>query len=59
MKQNWIKEYSHGDYMAAMGKMDSYYEIIIAIQKKIEKQKIILDKFNKSKEEQELNNGSG
>ena len=58
MKQNWIKEYSHGDHMAEMGKMNSYYEIIIAIQKKIEKQKIILDKFNKCKKEQESNNGS-
>jgi len=55
MKQ---EEYSHGDHMAAMGKMDSYYEIIIAIQKKIEKQKIILDKFTKRKKEQESNNGS-
>ena len=55
MKQ---KKYSHGDHMAEMGKMNSYYEIMLAIQKKIEKQKIILDKFNKYKEEQELNNGS-
>ena len=56
MKQ---EEYSHGDHMAAMGEMNSYYEIIIAIQKKIEKQKIILDKFNKKcKKEQESNNGS-
>ena len=55
MKQ---EEYSHGDHMAAMGEMNSYYEIIIAIQKKIEKQKIILDKFNKCKKEQESNNGS-
>jgi len=52
------KEYSHGDHMAEMGKMNSYYEIIIAIQKKIEKQKIILDKFTKCKKEQESNNGS-
>ena len=55
MKQ---KEYSHGDHMAEMGKMNSYYEIIIAIQKKVEKQKIILDKLNKCKKEQESNNGS-
>ena len=55
MKQ---EEYSHGDHMAEMGKMNSYYEIIIAIQKKIEKQKIILDKFTKCKKEQESNNGS-
>ena len=55
MKQ---EEYSHGDHMAAMGEMNSYYEIILAIQKKIEKQKIILDKFEKYKKEQESNNGS-
>ena len=58
MKQNWIKEYNHGDHMAEIGKMNSYYEIIIAIQKKIEKQKIILDKFDERKKEQESNNGS-
>ena len=55
MKQ---EEYSHGDHMAAMGEMNSYYEIILAIQKKIEKQKIILDKFTKCQKEQESNNGS-
>ena len=45
------KEYSHGEHMAEIAKITTLYEIIIIIKKKIEKQKIILDKLNEAEKE--------
>jgi len=45
------KEYSHGEHMAEIAKMTTLYEVIIIIKKKIEEQKIIIDKFDKAEKE--------
>ena len=48
------KEYSHGEHMAEISKMTTLYDVIIMIQKKIKRQKIIIAKLEKA--EKEYNN---
>jgi hypothetical protein len=45
------KEYSHGEHMLAIGKITTLYDILLIIKKKIEKQKIIIDKLDKTEKE--------
>ena len=48
------KEYSHGEHMAEISKITTLYGVIIMIQKKIKRQKIIIAKLEKA--EKEYNN---
>jgi hypothetical protein len=45
------KEYSHGEHMAEMARMTTLYDVIIMIQSRIEKQKIIIAKLDKAEKE--------
>ena len=45
------KEYSHGEHMAEIAKMTTLYDVIIMIQSRIEKQKIIIAKQDKAEKE--------
>ena len=40
------KEYSHGDHMAALGRLTSLYEVFITLQEKIKKEQAIIAKFD-------------
>jgi hypothetical protein len=45
------KEYSHGEHMAEISKINTLYDVIIMIKKKIVKQEIILDQLDKAEKE--------
>jgi len=45
------KEYSHGEHMAEIGKINTLFEVILMIQKKIKEQKIIIAKLDKAEKE--------
>tara|TARA_R110002110_G_scaffold271957_1_gene487535 strand:+ start:162 stop:329 length:168 start_codon:yes stop_codon:yes gene_type:complete len=46
MKNMEKKEYSHGDHMAALGRLTALYEVFITLQEKIKKQQAIIAKFD-------------
>ena len=48
------KEYSHGEHMAEISKMNTLYDVIIMLKEKITKQEIILNQLDKA--EKEYNN---
>jgi len=45
------KEYSHGEHMAEIGKINTLFEVILMIQKKIKEQKIIIAKLDTAEKE--------
>ena len=45
------KEYSHGEHMAEISKMNTLYDVIIMIQNKIKEQEIIIAKLDKAEKE--------
>ena len=45
------KEYSHGEHMAQISKLKTLYDIILMIQKEVVKEKVILDKLEKTEKE--------
>ena len=45
------KEYSHGEHMAQISKINTLYDVIIMIKEKIVKQEIILDQLDKAEKE--------
>ena len=45
------KEYSHGEHMAEIAKITTLYNVIIMIQKQVEKQKIVIAKLDKAEKE--------
>ena len=48
------KEYSHGEHMAQISRMNTLYDVIIMLKEKIAKQEIILKQLDKA--EKEYNN---
>ena len=45
------KEYSHGEHMAQISRINTLYDIIIMLKKKIVKQEIILNQLDKAEKE--------
>ena len=45
------KEYSHGEHMAQISRMNTLYDVIIMLKEKIAKQEIILNQFDKAEKE--------
>ena len=45
------KEYNHGEHMAQISKLKTLYDIILMIQKEVVKEKVILDKLEKTEKE--------
>jgi hypothetical protein len=45
------KVYSHGEHMAEIAKITTLYDVIIILQSRIEKQKIVIAKLDKAEKE--------